>query len=421
MEPSNVLPNSPQRIFEIICSVFQVGVHIPMIMSDDMKLVQEFARSNSEQAFATLVSQHLNLVYSVALRQVRDANLAEEITQTVFIILARKAKSLRPKTILASWLCRTARNVSADTLKTQRRRQFREQESHMQSLLNEPDSTAWSHIAPLLDEALNCLGEKEHDAVVLRFFKGQELKEIGLVMGTTEDGARMRVNRGLEKLRRYLTKRGVSLSAAVIAAAVSANSVQAAPAALIPVLTKGAIAGTAAPVTALATTKALVFVTLQKPIVGAVLILLLLWAAGSAIFMWPPLSYYAGEPLYSCFEGLVHIEALKRRWALETGQTNGVPVDPNELERYARTRAGLSPKYPMPHCQSGGIYTYGKVGEIPTCSLANKAAPVPVKQRVGLFGWRWKVAPFTPESHILTLDYIQQHIASPEEMRQLAH
>ena len=145
----------------------------------------------------------------------------------------------------------------------------------MQSLLNEPDSTAWSQIAPLLDEALNCLGEKEHDAVVLRFFNGKELKRIGEAMGTSEDGARMRVNRGLEKLREFFTKRGLTLSAAAIAGAISANSVQAAPSALIPVLTKGAIAATATPVTALATTKVLAIITLQKAIMGAVLILLL--------------------------------------------------------------------------------------------------------------------------------------------------
>src|ERR1051326_6233274 len=122
-----------------------------------MPLVREYAQCNSEQAFATLVSRHINLVYSVALRQVRDPHLAEEITQGVFIILARKAKSLSPKTILSAWLCRTARYVSADTLKIQRRRQLREQESHMQSDLNEPEPAAWNQIAPLLDEALNCL------------------------------------------------------------------------------------------------------------------------------------------------------------------------------------------------------------------------------------------------------------------------
>ena len=159
-------------------------------MTDDMELVREYAQSNSEEAFAKLVAQRINLVYSVALRQVRDPNLAEEITQAVFIILARKAKSLSPKTILSGWLCRTARYASADAMKIQRRRQFREQEAHMQSILNQSDSTAWNQIAPLLDEALNCLGEKEHDAVVLRFFDGKELKQVGAAMGTTEDAAK---------------------------------------------------------------------------------------------------------------------------------------------------------------------------------------------------------------------------------------
>ena len=383
-----------------------------------MALVREYAQSNSEQAFAKLVSQHINLVYSVALRQVHDPNLAEEVTQAVFIILARKANSLSPKTILSGWLCRTARYVSGRALRTERRRQFREQEAQMQTTLNEPDSDAWQHIAPLLDEALNCLGTKEHDAVVLRFFEGKELKEVGAAMGTTEDGARMRVNRGLERLRRFFTKKGVTLSTASIAGAVSANSVQAAPAALIPALTKGAIAAAGTPATALALTKILAMTTLQKAIAGAVLILLL-WAAASAIFKWP--LFYAGQPLYPCVDGLGHIEACKRGWALETGQTNGTPVDPVQLERYVRTKGGLSPKYPMPHCQSGGIYTYGNVGQLPTCSLATNAPPTPVKERVGLFGWRWKIAPSQPGSHVLTPDYLQEHLVPPEVLQQLAH
>jgi RNA polymerase sigma factor (sigma-70 family) len=238
------------------------------MISDDMALVREYAQSNSEQAFATLVSRHVNLVYSVALRQVRDPHLAEEITQSVFIILAGKAKSLSPKTILSGWLCRTARYVSANTLSIQRRRQFREQEAHMESILNEPEPGVWNQIAPLLDEALNCLGEKEHDAVVLRFFDGKELKQVGAAMGTTEDAARMRVNRGVEKLRDFFTKKGVTLSATAITGAVVANSIQAAPAGLAAAITAAALSGTTITTTAvIAATKAIAMTTLQKTLV----------------------------------------------------------------------------------------------------------------------------------------------------------
>src|SRR5882757_9157032 len=106
---------------------------------DDIDLVQQYARSKSEEAFATLVSRHVNLVYSVALRQVRDSHLAEEITQIVFIILARKAGSLNSRTVVPGWLCRTTRYVSARALTMQRRRQHREQEAYMQSFLNETE------------------------------------------------------------------------------------------------------------------------------------------------------------------------------------------------------------------------------------------------------------------------------------------
>jgi len=213
-------------------------------MTDDMALVREYARTRSEAAFAALVSQHLNLVYSVALREVRDPHLAEEVTQAAFIILARKAGSLGPKTILSGWLCRTARYVSAEALRSQRRRQRREQEAYMQSLLNETESGAWIQIAPLLETAMAQLGEQEHNAIVLRFYEGKALKQVGAALGTGEDAARMRINRALEKLRKFFAGRGLTLSAAVIAAAVSTSAVQAAPAGLAATVT-AAVQGTA--------------------------------------------------------------------------------------------------------------------------------------------------------------------------------
>ncbi len=215
-------------------------------MNDDLTLLREYARCHSEEAFATLVSRHVNLVYSVALRQVRDLHLAEEITQAVFIILARKARSLDPKTILSGWLCRTARYASANVLTMQRRRQHREQEAHMQSILKEPEAEAWTQIAPLLDGALEQLGQKDHDALVLRFFEGRNFKEVGAALGASEDAAKMRVNRALEKLHRFFHKRGISSTTAIIAGEISANSIQAAPVALAKSVTVVAIAKGAA-------------------------------------------------------------------------------------------------------------------------------------------------------------------------------
>ena len=216
-------------------------------MTDDMALLREYAQRNSEEAFATLVSRHINLVYSVALRQVRNPHLAEEITQAVFVILARKAKSLNAKTVLPGWLCRTARYASANALTIQRRRQNREQEAYIQSIFHEPPADeAWRQMSPLLEEAMLRLGQTDRDALVLRFFEGRSLNEVGAALGASEDAAKKRVNRAVEKLRKFFTKRGIILPAAVLTAAISANSVQAAPVALAKTVTAVAIAKGAA-------------------------------------------------------------------------------------------------------------------------------------------------------------------------------
>ena len=138
-----------------------------------MTLVQEYAQSKSEPAFTELVARHVNLVYSVALRHVRDPHLAEEITQGIFVILPRKAESLNPKTILRGWLCRTARFVSANTLKTQRNRQLWEQESRMQSSLENSGFDTWNQIGPLLDEAdVGALEFCQNEGHYYKYFAG---------------------------------------------------------------------------------------------------------------------------------------------------------------------------------------------------------------------------------------------------------
>ena len=210
---------------------------------DDMALLREYAAGNSEAAFEKLVSRHIGFVHSAALRQVRDPHLAEEITQVVFIILAQKAGKISDKTILTGWLFQTTRFVALAQIRAATRRRQHEQEAQMQSESSSPatDET-WRQLAPGLDEALAALGEADRQAVLLRFFENQSLAEVGHILGTGEDTARKRVSRALEKLHRFFHRRGVSLTTAILAGTISANSIHAAPAALAQSVTTAALA-----------------------------------------------------------------------------------------------------------------------------------------------------------------------------------
>src|SRR5208283_4461100 len=133
---------------------------------DDMALLREYAARNSEAAFETLVSRYTNLVYTAALRRTGNPQLAEEVTQAVFIILAKKAGRIRGETVLAGWLFKTVRFTASAQLKAAVRRQRREQEAQMDSAITQEASTdsAWEHISPLLDEGLARLKEKDRQA-----------------------------------------------------------------------------------------------------------------------------------------------------------------------------------------------------------------------------------------------------------------
>src|ERR1044071_7292637 len=198
--------------------------------ASDMELLRDYARQGSEAAFAKLVQRHINLVYSVAFRHVGIAAHAEEITQPVFIILARKSGNLRDRTILEGWLYETTRLAALSFLRGERRRQFREQEAYMQStILETGDDLTWNQLAPLLDEAMSRLKKTDRDAVLLRYFKDKTVREVATTLRVSEAAAQRRILRAVEKLRKFFAKRGVASTSAGIAGAISINSIHAAP------------------------------------------------------------------------------------------------------------------------------------------------------------------------------------------------
>ena len=210
---------------------------------DDIGLLRQYATTRSEAAFETLVNRRIGFVYSAALRQVRDPHLAEEVTQTVFIVLAQKARSIPDQAVLSGWLFNTTRLTALAQIRAAAKRRRHEQELQMEC---ETESTApdalWKQMSPLLDEALSSLGEKDRRAVLLRFFEDKSLAEVGHTLAIGEEAARKRVSRALERLHGYFVRHGVSSTAALIGAVLSTHSVHAAPAALAKSVTMLAVA-----------------------------------------------------------------------------------------------------------------------------------------------------------------------------------
>jgi RNA polymerase sigma factor (sigma-70 family) len=246
-----------------------------MLEPGDNDLLTRYVREGSDEAFSLLVSRHVNLVYSVALRHVADAHQAEDITQVVFLLLAKKAGSLSPKTILPGWLYRTAQLTAANFVRMETRRQRREQEVCMQSFSSEPEPEAWAQVAPALDAAMARLGAKEREAVVLRFFENRSLKEAGGILGASEAAVQKRVERALKKLRLFFTKRGIAVSATALTCVLSANTVQAAPAGLAEsvmtaVATKGAVASGSSALLMKSTLKLITWLKVKTAVVAGV-------------------------------------------------------------------------------------------------------------------------------------------------------
>jgi len=186
--------------------------------------------NGSDAAFRELVTRYVDLVYSTALRLVEgDTHRAEDVTQTVFVDLSRKARMLPADVRLGGWLHRDTCLVAGHSLRGERRRQAREKQAAEMNAQQNHFEADFSQVAPLLDEAINELGEADRTAILLRFFEQQDFRAVGQALGSNEDAARMRVTRALEKLEEFLKRRGVTTTAASLSVVLTANAVQAAP------------------------------------------------------------------------------------------------------------------------------------------------------------------------------------------------
>jgi RNA polymerase sigma factor (sigma-70 family) len=213
-------------------------------MTPDCELLGRYVETRSEEAFAELVRRHVNLVYSAALRQVNgDAHLAQDVAQTVFTDLARKAAALARRGALTGWLYTSAHFAAAKVARTENRRRDRE-EKFMREPIPEPGPDAeWKQLRPVLDEAMHELKAADREAILLRYFENRQFAEVGARLGLNENAARMRVERALEKLRAVFLRRGVAATA-TLASVISANAVQIVPASLATTLTTASLAGT---------------------------------------------------------------------------------------------------------------------------------------------------------------------------------
>src|SRR5437899_6300298 len=238
----------------------------------DQELLREYAAERSEAAFSEIVRRYVDFVYSAALRLTGDSHLAEDVSQKVFLALAQSTAQLTNRAILAGWLHLTARNVAANTIRSEVRRRAREQEAAAMNTLLATDHTPdWHCVAPHLDDVMAQLCEADRDAIFLRYFQRKSAQEISEVLGVSSEAAQKRVSRAVDHLRNVFAERGITAGAGALAVLISANAVEAAPAGLALTISAAAFAGASISTSAatISTTKIILMTTLHKALIAS--------------------------------------------------------------------------------------------------------------------------------------------------------
>jgi RNA polymerase sigma factor (sigma-70 family) len=204
---------------------------IKAVPNNDHQLLKQHLRDPSGGALGILVDRHLPLVHSVARRVTGNTEAARDISQTVFLRLVKKASNIPESLPLTAWFHRETHSASVDHVRSEIRRQKREQTAADLDAMK-TSSEPWDQLTPEIDGAINELPENERSLVLLRFYQNKTHPEVARELGINSDAARMRTNRALEKLRAILAKRDITTTSAILAATLPTNAISPAPASL---------------------------------------------------------------------------------------------------------------------------------------------------------------------------------------------
>jgi RNA polymerase sigma factor (sigma-70 family) len=310
------------------------------IYKTDSQLIREYVESKSQAAFTELAVRHASWVYSCALRQVRDPHLAEDVAQAVFIILPRKAPTLAENTTLNAWLFKVTRYAAGHVLRAGARRQRHERTaaSMMPEISTADADSNWNEIEPSLDDLVSHLEHEDRQAVLLRFYQQKTMADVGAALSVTEDTAKKRVARAVDRLRNMLRRNGVTIPAAGLATTLIAATTRPASANLL--ASCAAASTTTTSVAAMAIAKQTIsamFAAKLKLCIAALLFVTLIPVAGVGTYLLykesdSPAAATSAAPavvasLDDSRESKAALDALQGKWTNTVLMLNGTPAD----------------------------------------------------------------------------------------------